>query len=716
MAKWFAKTVSALTAGLCLLGAVELPSVIPTAQVYAADYQQKGDIDGFYYECWNQNSAGEYEYENTENNGFFFSWNGIVDAFALKGDLFERNTVFATQIKDYTVTYDADVDYMDNISYSGVYGWMEKPYALMEFYIIDSWGSWRPRSDEELGSFESNGITYDIYKVNKNQMNLMSSQYSYAYYSVARENLAEKTDGTCNVKNTINVVDHFKAWSEAGLELGYMYDVGFSVQAYRSEGQAKLNSLEISKEITDKANYGPDFMFDKHDPLTADEEGRTVFVDFETDSDKVGAAGKNAVASYDTEHSYSGERSILISGDDKNRRSFEYKIDPYDFSSNDLIAGLKLRHNGSKDVKFIFEIADLDSVSGVTDERFSRTISPGLWADMEFLQFSLSSDKFKRFSLRITASEPVDFYVDDFYIGTVEDLAEKLAKKDHPIRGDVNGDNIVDIYDVVTVRRALLATDGYNVNVYQDVNGDCKLNISDLVMLTQFVLGKTEQIPAPDTDFVYRADNFYEYVGEASFNAMSTNKTVGEIKTALRSDGTYVTQWFGKTNYELEKSQQLKDLDSLSVKYSGTAKTEAIADSGQRSYILMKVTASFVSGDDEVVFIINDGADEEDRLRWLLAFDDMELVNIGGTEYYVDKMTEPMEEIDPGKFIWIYPKESSFEAGKLCSFEREIDFSEILKYYGKEDYKPSGVSCSLVSSESSGFAEVNEMSFIGSSK
>lgn len=101
MPTWFTKTLSALTAGICMLSAVSLPSVIPSAQVYAADFTEKDTVDGFYYELWNQNYEGEFDYENTENNGFTVSWRNIVDSFALKGEAFERNTVYASQIKEY---------------------------------------------------------------------------------------------------------------------------------------------------------------------------------------------------------------------------------------------------------------------------------------------------------------------------------------------------------------------------------------------------------------------------------------------------------------------------------------------------------------------------------------------------------------------------------------------------------------------------------------
>lgn len=50
MAIGFRRTAAALTAGMCLLGAANIPSVMPTAKVYAADYTENGTADGYYYE------------------------------------------------------------------------------------------------------------------------------------------------------------------------------------------------------------------------------------------------------------------------------------------------------------------------------------------------------------------------------------------------------------------------------------------------------------------------------------------------------------------------------------------------------------------------------------------------------------------------------------------------------------------------------------------
>ena len=720
MPKLFTKTLSALTAGLCMFSAVSLPSVIPSAQVYAVDFMESDTVDGYYYEFWNQNCTGEFEYENTENNGFTLNWSGIENSVALKGEKFERNNVYASQIKEYTVTYDEDVDYMDGNGFSGIYGWMEDSNAYYKFYIVDSWGSWRPVMENALGSFESNGITYDIYN---GRLSSMTDYWggnipptTYIYYSVARDNLAEKTDGVCNIKNTINVADHFRKWQNSGLDLGFVYDVGFSVHAYRSAGSARINSIEITKEITEENNYGPQFTYNKHDPLPTDEEGRKVFVNFETENEMAGAPFEGTEAIYDTDHSFSGEHSMLISGEDQAKRAFEFKIDPYDFDGRELLAGLKLYQNSGKNIKFIFQLIDLNSKSNYSNNMYSRTIPSGVWTDVENLQFLLFNNNFADGVLRIVSEEPVDFCVDDFYLADSIDIRDKLAKKEHAVLGDVNGDGSVDIYDVIVVRRLLLMADEYNVNFYQDVNGDCKLNISDLVALNQFVLGKTKQLPEHEKERVYFADVFNETVGNVEFNAHSVEDNVGEIKSAVCSDSSFITQWSEKIFYKMASSQKLENYDELTLKYSGTAKADSCDLSSKESSIEITVEAEFKNDYDKVRFIIEYGASEDERLRWNTDPDDMKLVEIGGKEYYIDKNEDLPDEIESDRFIYLYPKEDSVKNDEVCNFDVEIDFSELLKYFGKEEFNPDLVEFSFKTEDTKGFFELEELSCTDKSK
>ena len=709
MQKWFKMALSFVTAGICMLSAASISSVSPVSTVYASDYEDHGILDGDYFYCWNQNKTGEFKYENTGEHGFEMSWDGIENAMGFKGALFDSGQVYAAQIKEYSFTYDADIDFMGEDNTIGIHGWMENPD--IDFYIIDGWGRSDPNSDDPLGTVESNGITYNIYK----RYRYTPNSRSVVYYSVAQENLATKTDGICNIKNTINVADHLKAWCNAGLELGYIFDLGFQIDAYRSSGFARLNSFEISSEITPDVNYGPDFAHKPHAPLIADEKGRTIYLNFE--SEKVGPADGNAAVTYDTEHFFSGERSVLVSRDGENGQFFEYNIDPFDFSykegvDKDLIAGMKIYHNGSSDVQFRVELATTYKGHQSSEDVCYRTISPGGWKNMEDIRFKLSNDAFTSQTIRITSSGPVDFCVDDFYIADANDYDRN---KIH-IRGDVNDDNRIDIYDVIALRKELIKAEGFYLCTDYDINGDCVLDLSDLVLLKKYILGNTNLIPVPETETVLEYGNFNKKLNGYRFNIETFELPTNDVKTVVRSDGTFAANWSGMKNYELTRSERFKDFDEIRVKYSGSVKTTPHTEYNYKKGVDLLIVGGFIKNESEFLYIdVYKGYKKREEVYPGKYIEELDTINIGEKTYYID--TETLDYY-PNIIttIALYDTDTFNKCGELNDFEGDINFTEMLEALDKEDFKPRMAEFNFNSEYADGYVDFNELSFSGRSR
>ncbi|WP_438016877.1 glycoside hydrolase family 11 protein [Sorangium sp. So ce315] len=174
---------------------------------------------GLTYEYWKD--RGEGCMVNTAD-GFSVNWNNINNLLARKG--------VRPGGKDHVVTYEADYRPNGN-SYLGVYGWTTSP--LIEYYIIDSWGNWRPPGGEGfVGTVESDGGTYDIYKTQRvNQPSIEGTATFYQFWSVRKD---KRTSGT------ITVANHFNAWERYGLTLGRFYEVSLVVEGYQSSGSADV--------------------------------------------------------------------------------------------------------------------------------------------------------------------------------------------------------------------------------------------------------------------------------------------------------------------------------------------------------------------------------------------------------------------------------------------------------------------------------------------
>ena len=190
-----------------------------------------GTIDGYDYELWKDSGTTEMSI----NGGGLFSckWSGINNALFRIGRKFDCTQTWE-EIGTISVDYGAEYAPVGN-SYLCVYGWTREP--LVEYYVVQSWGNWRPPGAEAIASVDIGGATYDIYETQRlNQPSIDGTQTFQQYWSVRK--------GKCT-EAVICLTDHFAAWQEQGLELGKLYEVALTVEGYQSSGAANIYRNEI---------------------------------------------------------------------------------------------------------------------------------------------------------------------------------------------------------------------------------------------------------------------------------------------------------------------------------------------------------------------------------------------------------------------------------------------------------------------------------------
>jgi endo-1,4-beta-xylanase len=174
---------------------------------------------GYTYEYWKDQGSGCLV--NT-NDGFSVDWSNINNLLGRKG--------LRPGSMNQIVTYDANYQPNGN-SYLCVYGWTKSP--LVEYYIVDSWGSWRPPGATSMGTINSDGGTYDIYRTERvNQPSIEGTRTFSQYWSVRTQKRAS---------GTITVANHFGAWASRGMNMGSLYEVSMTVEGYQSSGTADVN-------------------------------------------------------------------------------------------------------------------------------------------------------------------------------------------------------------------------------------------------------------------------------------------------------------------------------------------------------------------------------------------------------------------------------------------------------------------------------------------
>ncbi|GAA4061769.1 glycoside hydrolase family 11 protein [Amphibacillus indicireducens] len=208
---------------------------ISAVTVYAAITSNEiGTHDGYDYEFW-KDAGGSGSMTLNSGGSFSANWSNVNNILFRKGKKFDE-TQTHQQIGNMSIDFGVNYQPQGN-SYLTVYGWTVDP--LVEYYIVDSWGNWRPPGANAKGTVYVDGDTYDIYETTRvNQPSIIGNTTFQQYWSVRRN---KRTEGT------ISVSDHFNAWESHGMPMGKMYEVALTIEGYQSSGSADVyqNNLNI---------------------------------------------------------------------------------------------------------------------------------------------------------------------------------------------------------------------------------------------------------------------------------------------------------------------------------------------------------------------------------------------------------------------------------------------------------------------------------------
>src|SRR5215475_2886886 len=183
---------------------------------------QTGTNNGFFYSFWKDTgsacmtlgSGGKYD----------VSWNlGSGNMVVGKG--------WSTGSSTRKVGYNAGIWQPNGNGYLALYGWTRNP--LIEYYVVDSWGSFRPPGGTALGTVTTDGGTYQIYQTQLvNAPSIDGTRTFYQYWCVRTSKRATGSN------QTITFANHVNAWKNLGMNLGSSpaYQI-MATEGYQSSGR-----------------------------------------------------------------------------------------------------------------------------------------------------------------------------------------------------------------------------------------------------------------------------------------------------------------------------------------------------------------------------------------------------------------------------------------------------------------------------------------------
>nr|BAA33542.1 xylanase [Acetivibrio thermocellus] len=415
---------------------------------------QTGTGGGYNFEYWKDTGNGTMVLK--DGGAFSCEWSNINNILFRKGFKYDE-TKTHDQLGYITVTYSCNYQPNGN-SYLGVYGWTSNP--LVEYYIIESWGTWRPPGATPKGTITVDGGTYEIYETTRvNQPSIKGTATFQQYWSVRT---SKRTSGT------ISVTEHFKAWERLGMKMGKMYEVALVVEGYQSSGKADVTSMTITVGNAPSTSSPPG--------PTPEPTPRSAFSKIE--AEEYNSLKSSTIQTIGTSDGGSGI-GYIESGDylvfnkinfGNGANSFKARV----ASGADTPTNIQLR---------------LGSPTGTLIGTLT-VASTGGWNNYEEKSCSITNTTGQH-DLYLVFSGPVNI---DYFIFDSKGVNPTPTPTSPPqqdqVLGDLNGDKQVNSTDYTALKRHLLNITRLSGTALAnaDVNRDGKVDSTDLMMLHRYLL------------------------------------------------------------------------------------------------------------------------------------------------------------------------------------------------------------------------------------
>ena len=134
-----------------IVATLVIVSIMFSTSLFAATTvtsNQTGTHEGYYYSFWNQGGGGSVTMTLGNGGNYSVNWSNCTNFTCGKG--------WSTGSANRNVSFSGSFNGGSN-GYLALYGWTKN--ALIEYYVIENYGSWTPPGGSSIGTMNSDGGT-----------------------------------------------------------------------------------------------------------------------------------------------------------------------------------------------------------------------------------------------------------------------------------------------------------------------------------------------------------------------------------------------------------------------------------------------------------------------------------------------------------------------------------------------------------------------------